>query len=161
MPRGEHVLTAETWIPRPRMEVFDFFAAAENLERITPPELNFRIRTPLPIRMERGVLIEYRLRLFGVPFRWRTRISHWDPGVGFVDEQLQGPYAVWVHTHRFRDADGGTLVSDEVRYRLPLFPLGEAAYPLVRLQLGRIFGFRARRLRELLGSGGGPAGGTR
>lgn len=156
MSPGEHLLTAETLIPRPRPEVFDFFAAAENLERITPPELNFQIRSPLPIRMEAGALIEYRLRLFGLPFRWRTRISQWDPGVSFVDEQLEGPYALWEHTHRFRDAVGGTLVSDEVRYRLPFFPFGEIAYPLVRLQLRRIFSFRARRLRELLGSGAAP-----
>jgi ligand-binding SRPBCC domain-containing protein len=148
---GEHVLTTQTFVPRPRMEVFSFFAAAENLERITPPELRFRIVTPLPVRMEAGTRIEYRLGLFGVAFRWRTLISRWEPGSCFVDEQLEGPYAKWVHTHTFRDAEGGTLVDDEVRYRLPLFPLGEAAYPLVRLQLGRIFAYRARRLRELLG----------
>jgi ligand-binding SRPBCC domain-containing protein len=155
LPSGEHVLRTETLVPRPRTEVFDFFAAAENLERITPPELNFRILTPLPIRMGSGALIEYRLRLFAFPFRWRTRISHWDPGVAFVDEQLTGPYAKWVHTHRFQDAAGGTLVTDEVKYRLPLFPVGEVAYPLVRFQLERIFGYRARRLGELMG-GTGP-----
>ena len=138
-------------VPRPRAEVFDFFAAAENLERITPRELGFEIATPPPIEMAVGTLIEYRLRLFGVPFRWLTRISRWEPGVAFVDEQVKGPYALWVHTHTFRDAEGGTLVSDEVRYRLPLFPLGEAALPLVRLQLRRIFAYRSRRLGELLG----------
>ena len=138
-------------VPRPRAEVFDFFAAAENLERITPPELGFEIATRAPIEMAVGTLIEYRLRLFGVPFRWLTRISRWEPGVAFVDEQVKGPYALWVHTHTFRDAEGGTLVSDEVRYRLPLFPLGEAALPLVRLQLRRIFAYRSRRLGELLG----------
>jgi ligand-binding SRPBCC domain-containing protein len=161
MPLGEHLLTRETLIPRPRTQVFDFFADAENLERITPPELNFQIQSPLPIRMGAGALIEYRLRLFGLRFRWKTRISHWDPGVSFVDEQLQGPYALWVHTHRFRDVGRGTLVTDEVRYRLPLFPAGEIAYPLVRLQLRRIFNFRARRLHELLGSGAGPTNDTR
>lgn len=154
-PKGEHVLQTEAFISRPRIEVFDFFADANNLERITPPELGFRIRTPLPIRMESGARIEYRLHLFGIPFLWLTRISYWEPGTCFVDEQLKGPYAQWVHVHRFEDAEGGTLVTDEVRYRLPLFPLGEVAYPLVRLQLRRIFGYRARRLVELLG-GGGP-----
>lgn len=151
---GEHVLRTETFIARPRLEAFAFFAAAENLERITPPELNFRILTPLPIRMGTGALIEYQLRLFAVPFRWSTRISHWHPGVAFVDEQLAGPYAKWVHTHRFQDAEGGTLVSDEVRYRLPLFPLGEVAYPLVRFQLKRIFDYRSRRLGEILRDAG-------
>jgi len=151
MAWGDHVLRAEMVVPRPRDEVFGFFADAENLEVITPPELGFHIRSPLPIQMRVGALIEYQLRLFGFSFRWRTRISRWEPGVCFVDEQLSGPYAKWVHTHRFGDAEGGTRVSDEVRYRLPFFPLGEVAFPLVRLQLKRIFDFRARRLRELLG----------
>ena len=151
MTRRDHLLTTEIVIPRPRLEVFDFFAGAENLERITPPELGFEITTKLPIRMGAGTLIDYRLRLFGVPFRWRTRISHWEPGNAFIDEQISGPYARWVHTHTFHDAGGGTLVRDEVRYRLPLFPFGEVAYPLVRLQVRRIFDYRARRLRELLG----------
>jgi ligand-binding SRPBCC domain-containing protein len=149
----EHLHTAEIFIPRPRPEVFSFFAAAENLERITPPELGFEIATPLPIAMAAGTLIDYRLRLFGVPFRWRTRISHWEPDSRFVDEQLQGPYGLWVHTHTFHDAEGGTRVADEVRFGLPLSPFGEVAYPLVRLQVRRIFDYRARRLRELLGPG--------
>ncbi|MBW3628772.1 MAG: SRPBCC family protein [Gemmatimonadetes bacterium] len=151
MLRREHILTTQILIPRPREEVFEFFAAAENLQRITPPELGFEITTALPISMGAGALIDYRLRLLGVPFRWRTRIARWEPGNAFVDEQISGPYALWVHTHTFRDAQGGTLVRDEVRYRLPGFPFGEVAYPLVRLQVGRIFDYRARRLRELLG----------
>lgn len=157
MPRGDHLLTTETFLPRPREEVFAFFAAAENLERITPAELRFEILTALPLRLEAGTLIEYRLRLFGVPFSWLTRISRWEPGERFVDEQVKGPYTKWVHTHTFQEAEGGTWVGDEVRYRLPLFPFGEIAYPLVRLQLKRIFEYRARRLREILGHGGEPS----
>jgi len=150
MPSAEHSLTARTFIPRPRSEVFAFFAAAENLERITPPELRFQIITPLPLRIVAGAVINYRIHLFGIPFHWKTLISLWDPDSSFVDEQVTGPYAKWVHTHYFHEAPGGTLVTDEVRYRLPLFPLGEAAYPLVRLQLRRVFGYRTRRLSELL-----------
>ena len=146
----EHRFTARTFIARPRPEVFAFFAAAENLERITPPELRFQIMTPLPLRMASGALIDYRLRLFGIPFQWTSLISLWEPCCSFVDEQVTGPYAMWVHTHSFHEASGGTLVNDEVRYRLPLFPLGEVAYPLVRLQLRRVFDYRARRLSELL-----------
>jgi ligand-binding SRPBCC domain-containing protein len=146
----EHLLTTETFIPKPCMEVFAFFAAAENLGQITPAELNFRIVSPLPIRMAAGTRIDYRLRLFGFPFGWQTLISRWEPGSCFVDEQVQGPYAKWVHTHTFREAPGGTLVNDEVRYRLPLFPLGELFYPLVRLQLQRIFDYRSRCLSERL-----------
>jgi len=149
--RGEHVFRDETFIPRPRSETFAFFADAENLERITPPELRFALETPLPILMRAGARIEYRLRLFGVPFGWSTLISTWQPDDVFVDEQLRGPYAQWIHTHRFFDATGGTRVTDEVRYRLPLFPLGELAYPVVRWQVARIFAYRGERLQQLLG----------
>src|SRR5690349_1880912 len=146
--RGEHVFRDETFVPRPRHETFAFFAAADNLERITPPELRFEIQSPLPIVMRAGTRIEYRLRLFGIPFRWSTLISIWQPDEMFVDEQLRGPYAQWIHTHRFFDAPGGTRVTDEVRYRLPLFPLGEIALPIVRRQIARIFAYRGERLEE-------------
>lgn len=153
MTIGDHVLITDTVVPRPRDEVFAFFGSADNLQRITPPELDFSIRTPLPIRMERGTLIEYELRLFRLPFTWTTLISRWEPSECFVDEQVKGPYARWVHTHTFADAPRGTRVTDRVDYRLPLFPAGEVAYPLVRRQLRRIFEYRRERLREILGRG--------
>lgn len=151
-PAGEHVFRDETFVPRSRAETFAFFADATNLERITPAELRFVIRTPVPVAMAAGTRIEYQLRLFGIPFRWSTLISKWEPCEVFVDEQLRGPYAQWIHTHRFFDAPGGTRVTDEVRYRLPLFPLGEVGLPLVKAQVRRIFDFRRKRLRELLGT---------
>ena len=150
LTQGNHVLEVETFIPLPVERVFPFFAAAENLERITPPELGFQILSPTPVRIRHGALIDYRLRLFGLPFRWRTRISVWDPPLRFVDEQVRGPYRTWLHLHEFREEDGGTLMRDRVRYRLPFGPFGAPALPLVRAQVARIFRFRAQAIRALL-----------
>lgn len=148
---GEHELATVTRLQHPVEQVFSFFADAGNLARITPPELGFRILTPTPVPMAEGTLIDYRLRLFGVPFGWRTRICGWDPPRAFADEQLRGPYALWHHTHAFEAAPaGGTVMTDRVRFRLPLGLLGAPALPLVRLQLRRIFAYRARAIRELL-----------
>lgn len=145
-----------TWLPRPRTEVFAFFADAENLTRITPPELAFEIVTPGPIDLREGALIDYRLGLFGVRFGWQTEIKSWEPSYRFVDQQLKGPYRLWHHTHTFVDALGpdgrrGTRMDDEVRWALPVAPFGEIAYPAVRLQLARIFGYRKRKIQEILG----------
>jgi ligand-binding SRPBCC domain-containing protein len=139
-----HVLTREQRLPRPPGEVFAFFADALNLEAITPPWLGFRVTTPAPIEMAYGALIEYQLKLHGVPIRWRTTIAVWDPPHRFVDVQLSGPYRMWHHTHDFEPApDGGTLMRDTVRYALPLGPLGAAAHRLfVRRDLAAIFDHR-------------------
>jgi ligand-binding SRPBCC domain-containing protein len=145
------VLDASMTLAAPLSRVFTFFAAAENLEAITPPELRFRIETPLPIAMRPGAEIDYSLRLWGVPLGWRTLISRWEPPALFVDQQIRGPYRTWVHTHRFTEmGDGTTLVEDHVEYALPWGPLSAMARPLVAWELKRIFSHRQRRVRELL-----------
>ena len=149
-PGGDRLLRAVTFIPLPRDDVFPFFAAAENLERITPPELRFRIVTPAPIEMAPGTLIDYRLRLGGVPFGWRTEITEWEPPYAFTDSQRRGPYRTWIHRHVFEERGGGTLMTDEVRYGLPFKPFGQVALPIVRAQLGRIFRYRQLAMERLL-----------
>ncbi len=146
----EEVLEPALWLPRPRAEVFPFFADARNLEDLTPPWLHFEILTPLPIPMRAGALIDYRLRVHGVPLRWRTRIEVWDPPAGFVDVQVRGPYRLWHHTHRFEEQDGGTLCVDRVRY----WPRGGAWVNrlFVRRDVARIFAYRARVLHQRFGA---------
>lgn len=144
-PRGAEVLLRNQFVPRPLAEVFPFFAQAANLQQLTPSFLDFRILTPLPIQMTVGTLIDYRIRLHGIPMRWRTRISAWQPPYRFADEQLSGPYSVWWHEHLFAEQDGGTLITDRVVYKSPLSFI---AHPLiVRRELSRIFTYR----RQVIG----------
>ncbi len=146
-----YTLSALTVLPLLRAEVFEFFSKAENLGRITPPTLGFDIHTPLPVVMGNGTLIDYTVKLHGIPIRWRSKITRWNPGVEFVDEQVKGPYAMWVHTHRFRDVPGGTEISDAVKYKLPFGVLGRIAhFCLVRRELEGIFAYRETATRRLL-----------
>lgn len=146
---AEHILKRELTIERPRAEVFEFFANASNLERITPADLSFHITTPQPIDMRSGALIEYQLKLNGIPVKWKTLISKWDPPNEFIDEQLAGPYKQWIHRHTFTElGPTSTLIEDEVRYRLPLEPLGDVANFFVEWQLKKIFGYREKVVAE-------------
>jgi ligand-binding SRPBCC domain-containing protein len=142
----EFCLATELWLPRMRDEVFSFFSDAHNLETITPPWLNFEVLTPAPIVMRPGTLIDYRIRIHGVPVRWRTEITGWQPPFQFVDEQLCGPYKLWHHTHIFEEWSGGTLCTDRVRY----YPRGGALlnWMFVRREVEKIFQYRHQRLEE-------------
>ena len=146
----KHTLSTRLEIPLPVDTVFEFFSKAENLQRLTPPELQFQILTPTPIDIRQGTLIDYQLGLFGLKFRWKTEITNWDPPHQFIDVQLKGPYREWIHTHRFIPTSKGTAILDDVQYQLPFSPIGDLAYPVVRLQLARIFGYRQAAVRRLL-----------
>ena len=136
-------------LPRPRSEVFGFFADAANLQALTPPWLHFRILSPPPIAMKQGALIDYRIRLRGLPVGWKTEITAWEPPRRFVDEQLRGPYRLWVHEHGFEEIEGGTLATDFVRYAVPGGALVNRL--LVARDLRTVFGYRHRKLQELFG----------
>lgn len=147
-----NVLSRTQVVARPLDEVFAFFSDASNLEALTPPFLRFRILTPMPVHMHTGARIEYRLTICGVPARWRTRITDWQPGVRFVDEQESGPYTLWRHTHEFEAQGDSTVIRDRVEYIEPFGPLGTLAHLLfVKRMLDRVFDFRREATARLLG----------
>lgn len=151
--RREWTLTAQCRIEKPRDEVFPFFADASNLERITPKAVRFRILTPRPIEMREGAIIDYALRIKGIPIRWRTEITAWDPPNRFADSQIKGPYHLWEHTHTFKETDDGasTIMTDTVRYS----PRGGAIMNrlFVERDVKRIFEHRNRVIGQFFAGG--------
>ena len=147
-----HVLERSQRLELPAERAFEFYADALNLEAITPPWLGFRVVTHEPLEMRPGALIDYRLRLHGVPVRWRTRIAVWEPPVRFVDVQVRGPYRVWEHEHSFAPVgSSAVLIRDRVRYALPFGAVGRLAHRLfVARDLERIFDFRMRAVASAL-----------
>lgn len=148
--RGAYTLKSEQWLPRARDEVFAFFADAHRLQDLTPPFLNFQVLTPSPIEMDVGTRIDYRLRLHGIPIRWQSEISEWDPPFSFADRQLKGPYRLWHHRHLFEEQNSGTLVRDLVDYSVPGGRL--IHWLLVRKDLIRIFTYRHQQLNRFFPS---------
>lgn len=140
----------ELFLPRPRPEVFSFFADATNLELLTPPWLHFKILTPIPIEMRLGTRIDYRIRLHGIPLSWQSEITLWDPPRSFVDEQRRGPYRLWIHRHCFIEQPRGTRMRDEVSYDVWGGRLLD--WLLVKRDILRIFQYRKERLQQLFGN---------
>ena len=158
----DHVLERRFWLPRPRPEVFEFFAHPANLALVQPPGTRLRWITGPPEALEAGTVLDFRMRALGLPTRWRVMVREFDRPYRFVDVQLLGPFARWEHRHRFVEetpgerAPGlpGTWVEDRVTYRLPLGALGELAHALgARRRIARLFDYRERRLRELFPPG--------
>lgn len=141
-------LSTELLIEKPIDKVFSYFSDAHNLVEITPLKMKLVVLTPPPIEMQIGTLIDYRLKLKGIPLRWQSEITEWNPPHKFVDEQRKGPYRVWIHTHIFDETDQGTIVRDRVEYAV----LGGQIVDklLVRPDLQKIFEYRSKRLQEIL-----------
>jgi ligand-binding SRPBCC domain-containing protein len=140
-------LETQLWLSPPRRRLFEFFAEPRNLERITPPWLHFEITTPLTPLIEPGTLLDYRLRVRGIPLRWQSEIIVWEPPSRFVDRQTKGPYSRWVHEHTFTERDGGTLAGDNVEYAVPGGRIVQKL--LVAPELERIFKYRHKMLEAL------------
>ena len=138
---------SQLWLRQSRDNVFAFFSDAQNLDLITPPWLHFRTTTPGSSEMRLDTIIDHRLRVHGVPLRWRSEITLWDPPARFVDEQVRGPYRLWIHEHRFEEQNGGTLVHDHVRYAVLFDVLLHRL--LIRPDIERIFAYGEKKLREI------------
>jgi hypothetical protein len=145
-----HLFYSEQFIAQPIEKVFEFFSSAENLEKITPPWLNFNIVKMSTKSIEKNTKIQYRLALHGIPFKWVTDIAVWNPPHQFVDQQLKGPYHLWYHEHSFESVPGGTLMKDWVRYQLPLGKMGMAGLPKVMGDVKQIFAYRTEIIQDLI-----------
>jgi len=150
-----HTLNSEIRVPRPREEVFGFFARAENLETLIPPWLHFSILSPGPIEIKMGARIRYQLRLHGIPLRWESEITAWQPPCRFVDEQRSGPYRRWVHEHLFLQDAEGTRICDSVHYSIIGGILANRLF--VAPDLNKIFEFRRQKVSEIFGCPAGSA----
>jgi len=155
MPFRTYRLECSMSVPVSLQEAFAFFENPHNLARITPPwlklTLNFRIASPERIQMRKGARIDYQIHWLGLPLKWTTVITEYEPPFFFVDEQAAGPYAYWRHRHDFKPTEYGTLVCDRVDYALPFGPLGRLAHRLaVRTQLQEIFDYRQNALAGIL-----------
>jgi ligand-binding SRPBCC domain-containing protein len=151
--RHRYSIEREQFVPKPLSEVFAFFADAANLEILTPGFLRFRILTPVPVRMAPGTLIDYQIRIAGIPQRWKTLIEVFVTPRRFVDVQVRGPYALWRHRHEFSESVGGTTIRDSVEYEMPFGLLGVIVRELlVRRMLEAIFDYRRAKIEGIFGS---------
>jgi ligand-binding SRPBCC domain-containing protein len=146
----EHLFSSDLWLARSPTEIFPFFADARNLGSITRPWLHFELLTRGDMTMRVGALIEYRIKLHGIPLHWKTKITAWDPPFRFVDEQIKGPYQQWIHEHRFEKSGEGTLCHDRVRYSIFGGLIVNRLF--VEPDVKKIFLFREKKLTELFGS---------
>ena len=152
MTNNPYRLVHEQLVPRKLEEVFDFFSRAENLETLTPGFLHFKIVSVSPLPVQKGTLINYKLRVRGLPLRWTSEIREWNPPTQFVDIQTRGPYKLWRHTHRFVAEGNNTRIMDEVLYDLPFGPLGRLAHSvLVKSDVEKIFRYREMKIQALFG----------
>lgn len=150
--KGERFFSQSQWVPLSREKIFGFFSDETNLEKLTPPWLNFHVLGKSTPHLQEGTRIDYKLRIKGVPVRWQSLISNWAPPQQFSDEQMVGPYRRWYHRHTFKTVGAGTCITDEISYALPLGWMGAiASQAMVRKDISKIFGYRQQVIKDLFG----------
>jgi uncharacterized protein (TIGR01777 family) len=147
---GEETFVTEQYVPEPPEKLFEFFRDPNNLESLTPEMLKFHIHKVSSTEIHQGTFIDYKLRVHGIPINWKSEIKDWKPPFSFIDDQLKGPYRQWTHLHEFRPFQGGTLMVDQVRYKLPMGFLGWlVASNFVRKDVENIFSFRRKYIANI------------
>jgi ligand-binding SRPBCC domain-containing protein len=147
--KGEFLLERDVVVSRGIQDVFRFFSDPANLNRLTPPWLDFHIVGCSTPTIGAGTLIDYKLKVRGFPLRWRSRILAWNPPYGFADEQVRGPYRSWLHHHSFEDLGGRTRCRDLVRYSVLGGRIVDRLF--VRRDVERIFDHRGEQLAKIFG----------
>lgn len=148
--KGEMTLKKYQWVSKSPKEVFKFFSNEKNLETITPESLNFKVLKKSTSELREGTLIDYKLKVHGIPMKWQSRIESYTELESFVDEQVSGPYAKWHHTHDFIPVGAGTLMRDKVIYKVPMGFIGQIfSGAFIRRDLNNIFNFRKTKINQI------------
>ena len=143
-------LKRRQWLPYRLEDVFQFFSDAHNLEQITPPWLHFKILDQSTDQIGRGTVFDYKIRIRGLPIKWRSLITQWNKGSDFVDVQIKGPYRVWHHTHRFFEYRNGTWIEDEIYYKPPVIPfISILIDAFVNRDVRVIFDYRQKTIEKI------------
>lgn len=152
-----HKLVTEQWVPQPIDRVFERYSNPKNLEDLTPDFLHFKVTKVSHPKIQEGTVLDYQLKLHGIPMRWQSRITDWVPGKRFADLQTRGPYAFWHHIHEFYEDRGGTVIRDIVAYKLPGWVPGDIlAHAYVKKDLEKIFMFRRQQTEKIFASKSNP-----
>jgi uncharacterized protein (TIGR01777 family) len=137
--------SARSPLPHAAADVFAWHARPGAFERLSPPWERVRVAARSG-GIENGARLTLELSLGPFRRRWVAVHEGCDPPRQFRDRQAEGPFASWVHTHRFTPDDAGSILEDEVLYDVPGGALGAAAGGgFVRRKLERLFRFRHRR----------------
>lgn len=148
---GHFIFHTKQYLPHSLSKVFSFYSEAKNLEKITPPLLQFHVENMSTNEIQKDTVIRYRLKIHGVPLRWQTLITDWQPNKQFIDVQKKGPYQLWHHTHQFESLGPGTLMTDTVKYKIPMMWFGRILDPLwIRRDVESIFDFRRKSVPQYL-----------